>query len=102
MVRPTGIHTFTAFVRADGATFVRDPFTKTGLIWHDVSTLAGYPADVNDVSIAMLQPFSDSLYLTVRTSTGHVAQTRCSACDAGTEVWPNNCTPFVDITPPNL
>jgi hypothetical protein len=79
---------------------VRDP--RTTPRWNDISSVAGYPGNVIGVSLAVM---GNDLHVTVRNSSGRVAQTRCTVSPTpgtgGNPAWPGNCGPFIDLTPPN-
>ncbi|SNS07128.1 hypothetical protein SAMN05216276_1003207 [Streptosporangium subroseum] len=80
---------------------VRDP--RTVPLWHNLSTLTGYPGNV--IGVALNEDLVN-LNVTVLSSTGTVARTSCLAQPTpGTllnpAAWPTNCSAFVNITPPN-
>ncbi|GAA4556286.1 hypothetical protein GCM10023193_05100 [Planotetraspora kaengkrachanensis] len=93
---------------------LRDP--RTNPPWHDLSTLAGYPAGVVSVSSSIIFngafPF---MRVMAETSTGQIAQTVCAigipipilggffapGVPGGPPPYPANCTAWVDHTPPN-
>lgn len=95
-----GANKFVALAQPDGSTLVRDP--RTTPRWHDISSVSGYPGDVIGVALAVM---GNDLHVTVRSANGEVAQTTCVVAPepgvGGNPAWPNNCSAFVNLTPPN-
>ncbi|WP_344936082.1 hypothetical protein [Sphaerisporangium flaviroseum] len=94
-----GNNKFIGLAQGNGPTFIRDP--RTTPKWNDISTLANYPGNVTDVSLAVM---GNNLHVTVRSLTGLVAQTTCvvnpTPGTGGNPAWPGNCGAFVNLTPP--
>ncbi|WP_326826787.1 hypothetical protein [Streptosporangium sp. NBC_01756] len=94
-----GSLTFIGAVRDDGATFVRD--LRTTPRWADLSSLPNYPGGVAAVALASM---GNDVHITVR-SAGEIAYTRCTVQPTpgtpGNPAWPENCTAFANLTPPN-
>ncbi|MEU9835799.1 hypothetical protein AB0D67_30045 [Streptosporangium sp. NPDC048047] len=93
----------TAFLgapRSDGALLLRDP--RTTPRWFDLSSVPGYPGGVVGLSMSSL---GNDLHLTVRNANGKLAYTSCvvqpTPGTPGNPRWPENCIPFIDLTPPN-
>ncbi|MCW2876103.1 MAG: hypothetical protein JWQ95_203 [Sphaerisporangium sp.] len=90
---------YIGLAQGNGSTLIRDPSTPAP--WHDISGLANYPGNVSDVSLAVM---GNNLHVTVRSTTGLVAQTTCvlnPTPGTGTNpAWPGNCGAFVNFTPP--
>ncbi|MEU8270425.1 hypothetical protein AB0B89_25120 [Sphaerisporangium sp. NPDC049002] len=131
LATPTGVTTgpvkYVAETRFNGATLVRDPTSVApNPVWHDLSSLAGYPGNVTGVTLTaapvltaalsaaklpskvpgtavtgitlVVAPATNKLLVTVRAKTGQVAETSCGLTP--NVLWPANCTAFVDVTPP--
>ena len=89
---------YAGFVQGDGTTLVRDlTAVAPNPRWANISTLAGYPANVTDVSLAAVAS-TNQLVITVRTPTNLVAQTTCLVTI--NPIWPGICSAFVNLTPP--
>ncbi|WP_424530446.1 hypothetical protein ACOZ38_12150 [Sphaerisporangium viridialbum] len=89
---------YIALAQGNGPTFVRDPSSVApNAFWHDLSSLAGYPGNVTDVSLTAV-PTTNTLHITLRTLTGQVVQTTCLVTVNAT--WPGICSAFVNSTPP--
>ncbi|MEV7802651.1 hypothetical protein AB0O28_06865 [Microbispora sp. NPDC088329] len=93
------VNEFIGLVQPGGVLLIRDP--RTAPPWHNLTTLAGYPAGVVDVSLSSQNTV---VHVTVNTSTGGVFQTTCTVQPtpgtSGNPAWPGNCTAFINVTPP--
>ncbi|MBN6053697.1 hypothetical protein JYK22_17280, partial [Nonomuraea sp. RK-328] len=67
---------FTVYV-ADGVTYVRDPRTPSPGDWHSLAAVPGYPQGVVGASLTEAAVPLSSLLITVLTSGGGLAQTKC-------------------------
>ncbi|GGO65546.1 collagen-like triple helix repeat-containing protein [Nonomuraea cavernae] len=67
---------FTAYV-SDGVTWILDPRTPAPGGWHSLTSVPGYPPGVVGVSVTEADEPLSSLLITVLTSSGSLAQTKC-------------------------
>ncbi|WP_460304475.1 hypothetical protein [Actinocorallia aurea] len=93
---------FTAIVTGDGETYIRDPrdLMQTAT-WHAFSEMPTYPDNVVDVTLS--SRVRDLLEVTVLTENGGVWLTACriNPEPEPPDEWPDNCTAFQSISPPN-
>ncbi|MFC6085173.1 hypothetical protein [Sphaerisporangium aureirubrum] len=90
---------YIGLAQGNGTTLIRDPSSVApNGFWHDISTLVGYPGRVTDVTLAVPGATPNQLHVTVRSSTGEVAEVICLLTPNVT--WPGNCGTFVNRTPP--
>lgn len=91
---------FVGAPRSDGALLIRDP--RTTPRWSDLSSVPGYPGGVVGLAMASL---GNDIHLTVRNANGNLAYTSCvvqpTPGTPGNPRWPENCIPFIDLTPPD-
>ncbi|MEU6741521.1 hypothetical protein [Streptosporangium sandarakinum] len=91
---------FVGAPRSDGALLIRDP--RTTPRWFDLSSVPGYPGGVVGLAMASL---GNDIHLTVRNANGNLAYTSCvvqpTPGTPGNPRWPENCIPFIDLTPPD-
>ncbi|WP_189250422.1 hypothetical protein [Streptosporangium pseudovulgare] len=91
---------FVGAPRSDGALLIRDP--RTTPRWFDLSSVPGYPGGVVGLAMASL---GNDIHLTVRNTNGKLAYTSCvvqpTPGTPGNPRWPENCIPFIDLTPPD-
>ncbi|MET7460684.1 hypothetical protein [Nonomuraea sp. NPDC005501] len=87
----------------DGTTWVRDPRTPSPRDWHNLASVPGYPPAVSDVSAATASSPADSLLISVVTTGGVVAQTRCTLTapppPPGLKWGATYCQPFKVVSP---
>ncbi|WP_246059690.1 hypothetical protein [Herbidospora galbida] len=109
---PLLLDTLQVSVRPNGETWIRDP--RTTPMWHNLSTLLGYPADVQSVSSEIIIDLAGvpSLHVSVQTTSGGIHRTVCQVGVPipggflapgqllGPAAYPNNCTDWVNQTPP--
>jgi hypothetical protein len=95
---------FTAYVTG-GTTWIRDPRTAPPEAWHSLALVPGYPVGVIGVSLTEAAVPLSSLLITVFTSDGTLAQTKCILTapppPQGPAWGPTYCDAFTVITPPS-
>lgn len=95
---------FTANV-VGGTTWIKDPRTAPPQAWHSLSAVPGYPTGVIGVSLTEAAAPLSSLLITVLTSDGTLAETKCiltAPAPAPGPAWGSTyCAPFTVITPPS-
>jgi hypothetical protein len=95
---------FLAYVAADGTTWIRDPRTPSPADWHSLDSVPFYPTGVVGVTLTEAATPFNTLLITVLTSGGGLAQTRCTLTAAPPPPGPgwaaSYCKPFGVVAPP--
>ncbi|WP_248963957.1 hypothetical protein [Sphaerisporangium perillae] len=96
---------FIAYAPGDGTTWIQDPRTPVPGSWHKLDSVPGYPAGVVGVSLTEAAVPFNTLLVTVSTSGGVLAQTKCTLTapppPPGAAWAAAYCGAFKVITPPS-